>query len=1261
MSFRPSRAFPSWSRAAFSIVLAAVLVAGGGVAAETVELRAWNHASYGRIVFDWPSKVGYSAKLEGNVLTVRFERPVAVEFGMVLKRLSGYVKNASLGDENRAAVFTLAAAVGFRTFTYNNAVVIDLFGKPREARSPEGARAAPEAAGSAAAAPEQEAKKAKAAPPEGAVKPVPLGGAIKPVKPARKPEFKAQRLGVRVGRHAGFSRFVFDWMGPVNYRLRRDKNTTTLSFDRPARIDLPKIRSRLPPFVEAIDAETLKSGLSVRFTIPGSSRLRHFRSGTKVVLDVLRPSDKEVKKGGKAAAKAARERKARKSAKSSLPTPLTVPKAPRKPSRKAPVMAAAGEPGGAGTAERGEPAKAAPGGPAGEEKGGAVVKDVGEAAGDGKTPGSVGKADAERAGVAKAIEAVAVDNQFSLRFNWPEGVAAAIYRRAGYLWIIFDYLEALELGGIAKKSSGRLLDIRQIPDARITILRLLTPSGINPVLRRNGNVWYVDLKSRALEAEVPIMVKADLEEPARARLFLPVANAANKVMIRDTIVGDELIVIPLPGLGEGINRTREYAQFRLLGTAQGIVIRPHSDGIKTQVESNGVQITGAGGLYISSQTSEGSGGGLMAEAFTGDMRDDFEPVLDIENWGHGPSRWFYETRQIFLNDIAAAPANERNELRLRLAQYYLANNMPTDAASLISVIKEEAPLWAEEPEFRLFYGLSLYLLGRLDAASEHLFSQGLNELPEGVLWQAALSAEQGDWVDAAKGFARSADLIQIYPARLRVKLGLLAAETALANSDLESAKGFIDFVRENQPTPAEQNYASYLLGNVLLGSGDPESAFELWDKVVEGSDRRSRAKARYAKILYQINQGTLSGKEAIEALENLRFAWRGDKFEFDLLDTLGEQYIKNGEFYNSLLTLKQAATSFQRHERAREMAHRMGETFVKLFLDGGADALPPIKALAIFHEFRELTPAGERGDRMISNLAERMVAVDLLDSAAELLEQQIKFRLQGEEKARVGAQLALIYVLDKKPVEALKTLENSATREGLPRALAAWRRHLEALSLLESGRRQEALTLLEGNDSIEAHKLRADIHWRSRNWAAAANAIAMLTERIQEESGGVLGAAPDQATSDETGSAEAPTGESGGAVAPPGAPGEASQTASEQTPGTEPGGGAREPGGDAEPGERPAEKIDPHMILRWAVALALSDNKAGLFFLRDRFTGFMNETQYRDDFHVIVNEPAGSAETLMAIVERIKEVDHYEAFITSYRGRLQQEGLSAIN
>src|SRR5438874_9635028 len=54
----------------------------------------------------------------------------------------------------------------------------------------------------------------------------------------------------------------------------------------------------------------------------------------------------------------------------------------------------------------------------------------------------------------------------------------------------------------------------------------------------------------------------------------------------------------------------------------------------------------------------------------------------------------------------------------------------------------------------------------------------------------------------------------------------------------------------------------------------------------------------------------------------------------------------------------------------------------------------------MFYEYPELTPIGRRGDEMIRRLADRLVAVDLLDQASELLQYQVDKRLEGAGAGR---------------------------------------------------------------------------------------------------------------------------------------------------------------------------------------------------------------------------------------------------------------------
>ena len=135
---------------------------------------------------------------------------------------------------------------------------------------------------------------------------------------------------------------------------------------------------------------------------------------------------------------------------------------------------------------------------------------------------------------------------------------------------------------------------------------------------------------------------------------------------------------------------------------------------------------------------------------------------------------------------------------------------------------------------------------------------------------------------------------------------------------------------------------------------------------------------------------------------------------------------------------------------------------------------------------------------MIRRLAERLVLVDLLPQAADLLQHQVDSRLQGAARAQVASRLAAIYLMDHKPEDALRNIR--ATRQAqLPDWLDAERRLLEGRALMELKQYDFALEVLLNDTSAEAERVRADIYWGAGNWGPAAEHIEqVLTDRWRD-------------------------------------------------------------------------------------------------------------------------------------------------------------------
>ncbi|HLO79077.1 MAG TPA: tetratricopeptide repeat protein, partial [Magnetospirillum sp.] len=208
----------------------------------------------------------------------------------------------------------------------------------------------------------------------------------------------------------------------------------------------------------------------------------------------------------------------------------------------------------------------------------------------------------------------------------------------------------------------------------------------------------------------------------------------------------------------------------------------------------------------------------------------------------------------------------------------------------------------------------------------------------------------------------------------------------------------------------------------------------------------------------------------------------------------GELMLADGQYAEGLRLLRSVVSNHSDHPDIGAIQAMMSDAFEKLYLGGGADGMSAVSAIGLYDEFQELTPSGPKGDEMIRKLADRLAAVDLLDRAGDLLRHQVQFRLQGQERARVGARLAFMELSDRKAAMALDSLDMSEV-PGVPTDLFDQRRYLRVRALAEQGRTAEALALIINDQSDTAKQLRAEIYWDLKKWPEAAAALEATIEK----------------------------------------------------------------------------------------------------------------------------------------------------------------------
>ena len=910
---------------------------------------------------------------------------------------------------------------------------------------------------------------------------------LPPVPPA--PATAEVKIVTRAGTHPTFERIVFDTPRSVAYVVQREGTKVTITFPVAAKMDLrPLTKAKLTRARDFTTDGTDK--LAVHFVVDEKAVIKDFISDSAIVIDVM----------GANTVAAPNEPKVP----PSLAVPIVEPKATVE-TTKTPIAEA--KPTEATPAAAPSPA-AAPTTPVEQNQAVApVVNDeVSPKAGPALVP--VAAAPAPLAPAAQIIEAssseiirpvletVPKTKKPDLEIGFtPELVAtldpgtvtgAAIFTRGGYGYILFDRKLIFDLAALSDKKAPKvaleLIDLR-----RTNGFRFVMPEGAEIRATRTDSAWQIYLSKQRNEISVSTALVAQPDFALGARMILPVPDAPEPVRFTDPVIGDDLIAVPLLET-QAFNIPRHMADFAVVPSAQGLVIKPRHEKVTVRAVSDGVEITAIGGLRLSRSNDTGAS---QQSANKAKAAAAGKSVFDFAGWGSKPNETFTTTRQRLMQSTVDVPEAEKNRARLDLARLYFASGMGQEAVSLLNFLAQLVPDLPTHPEFMALRGAAHILANHPNEGLRDLSDSQLTYQPEIELWQAVAAAQLRDWATAEEKFNLTEGVLASYPEPFYSHFAVLAIEAAIAMDKDREAAEWLDRLEAGAYRSEIGPAMEYLRGVMQSKTGRSELAEVLWRSVAKSSDRLYKTRAELALVDLGVATNSLTPIQAAERLEGLRYAWRGDDLELDILHRLGNFYVEAKRFREGLTILGQAVRLYPDSPMTVKVREEMGVVFHDIFLGNVAENMTPVEALTLYQDFRELMPPGEDGKAVTRNLAERLVAIDLLDQAAGLLESQVKNSLQGEEKAKVGTRLAAIRLLDHNADAALAALDLSQV-DGMSAALQNERLLLRARALSEQKKGDEALELLKGSDSQPARLLRADITMRAERWSAAVIALQEL-------------------------------------------------------------------------------------------------------------------------------------------------------------------------
>jgi tetratricopeptide (TPR) repeat protein len=1044
------------------IAAAAVAAAPGAASDDPVKVTVAAKVAdgYARLVFELGEYVDISARLGNNILIVTFKRPVDVNVDRLAAQIPDYVGAARRDPDGKGLRIALAQQVTLNATSASEKFFVDLL--PASWSGPPPGLPAEVIADLARRAREADRLERKER------------------QALAQQRATAEPVRVHVATQPTFTRYVFAVPASTAVSADRTKERLTLTFDAPIKFDLADAQSALPRAIGGIDSELRDDSAQVRFSLLAKIDVRSFRDDGGYVLDIVGADTKPDEQSTAPAAEAPPTAEQPKlSAPATIaaqtsPPPAAVAPAPDqpKPQASAPPMPPppADKPNVAPKAEAADAAPQPPPQPAPA------------AAAPDKAPDNAAppRARAAEASGRVAVELVRQGANLKLSFPFAAVTAAAVFPRADTLWIVFDSNADIDLSALDNESSRTIRGVEFTHSADADVIRIKLDHPHLSTVDIDGPVWSVQIGDAALDTTRALSMTRNLIGPNRSSVSIPFDQPHQLHRLEDPEAGDTLYVVTAFAPARGFINARDFVEFRALSSAQGVAIAPLADDIKVELAPDKIIVGRPMGLALSTSLQtllRGSG---------------LRPVMfDSQIWGFDKEASYTERQSNLIAAAAAAPDTKRLVPRLDLARFYVARDMYPEAKGVLDVALVDERSAAEQGSATVLRAVTEIMMNRPADALKDLSDPSIGDQHDAPLWRALAYAKQGKWAQARDGFHTAGAAVATLPAELQRAALKEEMRSAIEIGDFSAASNQLnDFETIGVPHDLEPEMA-VLIGRLAEGMGRKEDALAAYQTAADSWDRRAAAQGQLRETLLRYSLGDLKRDDVVSALETLTTVWRGDDTEVEALQMLARLYTAEDRFRDSFYVMRSAMAAHPNSDMTRRIHLEAAATFDALFLSAKGDTLPAIDALALFYDFRELTPIGRRGDEMIRRLADRLVAVDLLDQAADLLQYQVDNRLQGAARAQVASRLAVIYLLNRKADRALAALR--ATRSAdLSNEARTQRLLLEARALSDMGRHDVAIEVIEHIEGRVATRLRADIYWAGRRWRESAEQIELM-------------------------------------------------------------------------------------------------------------------------------------------------------------------------
>lgn len=647
---------------------------------------------------------------------------------------------------------------------------------------------------------------------------------------------------------------------------------------------------------------------------------------------------------------------------------------------------------------------------------------------------------------------------FTVPFGAQAG--AAVFRRGGALYVVFDERRPLDLSALRGDPVLGTAVVQALQAGTLIVLHPPAEAGVSLDRVRDG--WKIAiLPERKPPRPIPF-------SPKDGRLDLPAEAPGSVLSMADPLSGGTLLIGTLRRPGQATAVARRTAEFALLPAMMGVVLEPLADSVAMRTVPAGFVVTGGpAGLAMTSPTAATE----AASAAVHLTRRFKLPAQSVDTLN--------ETLHRGVAAAAGTPTRARGPKRRAVAGTMLSLGLGAEAEAVLLIAAEQDPKEAASPDTIGMTAVAALLAGRPgDAAG--IEDSRLSGTDEIGLWRGIRQAMADETSpQAAAAFAASGTLGLLYPTGIRDRVLPLIAETMLLGGEPAAAKRLLALAGD---APG----LKFARALVKQADGDAPGALAALDALAAGHDQRDRARAATRAVELRLAAGQLTAAQAADALDRLRYAWRGDRRELALRERIADLRQRAGNWRAALADLRSAQADFPDRAQAVQ-THLMG-TFLTLLYSEATDSLPPLDLVALVGENADLFKAMPDNEDLQARLADRLTALDLPSRAEPLLAKLSASASTPLARATFGTSLASMRLQEGDALGALAALTDSdgPTTDA---ALAERRSLLAAAAKSRLGDPAGAIAALAGISGLAVEMARATVYEQAGNWPAAEEAL----------------------------------------------------------------------------------------------------------------------------------------------------------------------------